>query len=49
VLVGDPGRRYFPRAGFEELARHAVSTTTTVEDRVVVEAAVFVLAGSPAG
>lgn len=49
VLVGDPGRRYFPPTGFEELARHGVRTTTTLEDRTVVEAAVYAVAGSGAG
>ena len=44
VLVGDPGRRYLPEpadAGFRELARYTVRTTTTLEDREVVEARVF--------
>ena len=44
VLVGDPGRKYLPDpagAGFRELARYEVRTTTTLEDRDVVEARVF--------
>ena len=44
VLVGDPGRKYFPSAvesGFVELARYPVRTTTTLEDREVVEGRVF--------
>jgi predicted nicotinamide N-methyase len=44
VLVGDPGRRYLPEptaAGFVELARYEVHTTTTLEDREVVDARVF--------
>lgn len=44
VLVGDPGRTYLPdpgEAGLIELARYPVRTTTTLEDREVVEARVF--------
>ena len=44
VLVGDPGRRYLPDpagAGLIELARYPVHTTTTLEDRPVVEGRVF--------
>jgi predicted nicotinamide N-methyase len=44
VLLGDPGRKYLPETGFTELARYEVRTTTTLEDREVVEAAVFTLA-----
>ena len=46
VLVGDPGRRYLPpptAAGLVELAAWPVHTTTTLEDREVVEARVFAL------
>jgi predicted nicotinamide N-methyase len=43
VLVGDPGRRYLPAAGLEELARYEVRTTTTLEDRAVLEALVFAI------
>jgi predicted nicotinamide N-methyase len=46
VLVGDPGRRYLPPpvdAGLVELAAWPVHTTTTLEDREVVTARVFVL------
>jgi predicted nicotinamide N-methyase len=44
VLVGDPGRTYMPPprdAGLVELAAYPVRTTTTLEDRDVVEARVF--------
>jgi len=44
VLIGDPGRKYLPDpvdAGLVELARYDVRTTTTLEDREVVEARVF--------
>lgn len=44
VLVGDPGRKYLPAESLTELARYQVHTTTTLEDRELVEAAVFVLA-----
>jgi predicted nicotinamide N-methyase len=46
VLVGDPGRRYLPapaEAGLVELARYDVHTTTTLEDRDVLEVRVFVV------
>ena len=32
VLVGDPGRRYFPAAALEEIATYEVRTTTELED-----------------
>lgn len=44
VLVGDPGRKYLPppsESGLRELATYPVRTTTTLEDRDVVEARVF--------
>ena len=44
VLVGDPGRKYLPEpaaSGLVELARYPVRTTTTLEDREVVEGRVF--------
>jgi predicted nicotinamide N-methyase len=46
VLVGDPGRKYLPPPadnGLVELAAWPVHTTTTLEDRAVVEARVFAL------
>jgi predicted nicotinamide N-methyase len=46
VLVGDPGRRYLPapaETGLVELATYTVHTTTTLEDRAVVESRVFVV------
>jgi predicted nicotinamide N-methyase len=33
TVVGDPGRRYLPAEGLEELATYAVRTTTELEDR----------------
>lgn len=32
VLVGDPGRTYFPRRGMERLTGYAVKTTREIED-----------------
>jgi predicted nicotinamide N-methyase len=46
VLVGDPGRAFLPPAddaGLVELAVYPVRTTTTLEDREIVEARVFVI------
>jgi predicted nicotinamide N-methyase len=46
VLVGDPGRVYLPSpadAGFVELAAYPVRTTTTLEDREVVDGRVFAI------
>ncbi|HEU0244681.1 MAG TPA: 50S ribosomal protein L11 methyltransferase, partial [Candidatus Limnocylindrales bacterium] len=46
VLVGDPGRKYLPppaSVGLVELAAWPVHTTTTLEDREVVVARVYVL------
>jgi predicted nicotinamide N-methyase len=47
VLVGDPGRTHLPPpsvTGLVELARYEVRTTTTLEDRPVVDSRVFSLA-----
>ena len=44
VLLGDPGRKYLPSSGFAELASYQVRTTTTLEDRDILEARVFTLA-----
>jgi len=44
VLVGDPGRRYLPEpaeSGLVELGTYEVKTTTSLEDRDVVEGRVF--------
>jgi len=32
VLVGDPGRTYFPQSDFDQVARYAVPTDSRVED-----------------
>ena len=41
VLIGDPGRSYFPGAGLERLARYAVPTTTEIEDSDLRNASVW--------
>lgn len=45
VLVGDPGRRYLPAGDLLQLAAYEVRTTTQLEDRAVLQARVFTLAG----
>jgi predicted nicotinamide N-methyase len=32
VLIGDPGRTYFPKSGVERIARYSVVTTREIED-----------------
>jgi predicted nicotinamide N-methyase len=44
VLIGDPGRRYFPAEAFRAVASYEVETTTRLEDRDVLEARVFEIA-----
>ncbi len=46
VLVGDPGRRYLPADFLIPLATYDVHTTTQLEDREVLPARVFTVAGS---
>jgi predicted nicotinamide N-methyase len=41
VLLGDPGRSYFPEGGIVKLATFAVPTTLDLEDREVRETSVF--------
>ena len=41
VLIGDPGRSYFPREGLEKLAEHQVPTTRELEDLEVKKTAVW--------
>ncbi|MDB5467325.1 MAG: ribosomal protein methyltransferase [Phenylobacterium sp.] len=43
VLIGDPGRSYFPRQGLEKLAEYQVSTTRELEDQEVKKTAVWTL------
>lgn len=45
VLIGDPGRSYFPREGLEKLAEYQVATTRELEDFEVKKTAVWTLVG----
>jgi predicted nicotinamide N-methyase len=40
VLLGDPGRSYFPRSGVHKLATYRVQTTRELEDREIRETSV---------
>ncbi|WP_337185791.1 methyltransferase [Phenylobacterium sp.] len=44
VLIGDPGRSYFPREGLAKLAEYQVPTTRELEDMEVKRTAVWTLA-----
>lgn len=41
VLLGDPGRCYFPKSGVEKLATYQVQTTCELEDREIRETSVY--------
>ncbi len=41
VLLGDPGRTYFPNAGLTQLATYSVPTTRELEDREIRETGVW--------
>jgi predicted nicotinamide N-methyase len=41
VLLGDPGRSYFPKSGVEKLATYQVQTTRDLEDREIRETSVY--------
>ena len=43
VLIGDPGRSYFPKAGLTRLAEYQVQTTRELEDMEVKKTAVWTL------
>jgi len=43
VLLGDPGRSYFPATGVEKLATYTVQTTRELEDREIRETSVYAL------
>ena len=43
VLIGDPGRSYFPRTGLIHLAEYQVATTRELEDHEVKKTAVWTL------
>jgi len=41
VLLGDPGRSYFPKSGVEKLATYRVRTTRELEDSEIRETSVY--------
>ncbi len=43
VMIGDPGRSYFPRTGLTKLAEYQVPTTRELEDMAVKKTAVWAL------
>ena len=43
VLIGDPGRSYFPKSGLMKLAEYQVPTTRELEDNEVKRSAVWTL------
>jgi predicted nicotinamide N-methyase len=43
VLLGDPGRNYFPASGVEKLATYRVETSRELEDREFRETSVYAL------
>ena len=43
VLLGDPGRSYFPKSGVGKLATYSVQTTRELEDREIRETSVYVM------
>jgi predicted nicotinamide N-methyase len=43
VLIGDPGRSYFPREGLTRLAEYQVPTTRELEDMEVKKTAVWAM------
>jgi predicted nicotinamide N-methyase len=43
VLLGDPGRSYFPKRGVHELATYSVLTSRELEDRDIRETSVYQL------
>lgn len=43
VLIGDPGRSYFPKSGLQKLAEYQVPTTRELEDFAVKRTAVWTL------
>lgn len=49
VLMGDPGRTYFPKTGHEKLISYAVKTTRELEDTDLRNTSVWRLLGSAAG
>jgi predicted nicotinamide N-methyase len=46
ILLGDPGRSYFPKDGVAKLATYRVQTMRDLEDREIRETSVYELSGS---
>jgi predicted nicotinamide N-methyase len=44
VLIGDPGRTYFPKSGLDFLAEYRVPTTRDLEDQEIKRSAVWAMA-----
>ena len=49
VLMGDPGRGYFPRAGVERRAEYRVAVTRDLEDREIRQTGVYALLSAAQG
>jgi predicted nicotinamide N-methyase len=49
VLLGDPGRSYFPKSGVEKLDTYRVQTTRELEDREIRETSVYRLVRAAVG
>jgi predicted nicotinamide N-methyase len=47
ILLGDPGRSYFPKTGLTRLAIYSVPTTRELEDREIRETGVWRLDRAP--
>jgi predicted nicotinamide N-methyase len=45
ILLGDPGRSYFPKFGVEKLATYSVQTTRDLEDREIRQTSVYRFTG----
>ena len=41
ILLGDPGRTYFPKTGLVQLATYSVPTTRELEDREIRQTGVW--------
>ena len=44
MLIGDPGRSYFPKGDLVQLAEYEVPTTRELEDQAVKRSGVYQLA-----
>lgn len=43
MLIGDPGRTYFPRSGLDFLAEYRVPTTRELEDQEIKRSSVWAM------